>query len=86
MRRAKNNNEDPNMYLNPQIAMYKKQKCPGGSEIDLEKPEEPSSWVEKDAQVEELTDQNGAIGRKYSQAPSHIFVHETGTAALVSAE
>jgi hypothetical protein len=86
MRRAKNNNEDPDMYLNPQISMYKKQKCPGRSEIDLEKPEEPSSWIGKDALVDELTDPNGAISRKYSQTPSHIFVTETSAAALVSSE
>ena len=66
MRRAKDNNEDPDIYLNPQISMYKKQKCPGRSEIDLDKPEEPSSWVGKDAQVEELSDQKGTISRKYS--------------------
>ena len=86
MRRAKNNNEDPDMYLNPQISMYKKQKCPGRSEINLEKPEEPSSWVGKDALADELTDPNGAIGRKYSQTPSLIFVYETSAAALVSSE
>jgi len=86
MRRAKNNNEDPDMYLNPQISMYKKQKCPGRSEINLEKPEEPSSWIGKDTLADELTDPNGSIGRKYSQTPSHIFVHETSAAALVSSE
>ena len=66
--------------------MYKKQKCPGRSEINLEKPEEPSSWIGKDTLVDELVDPSGAIGRKYSQTPNHIFVHESSAAALVSSK
>ena len=66
--------------------MYKKQNCPGSSEINLDQSEDPKSWRGKDTMVGMLADLNGAISRKYSQTPSYIYVCETGAAASMTSE